>query len=125
LATEFDTSAPKVLCDRNQIAQVLINLLNNARDAMPQGGVITLRTRQTAAGAVIEVADQGLGIPPDSLSKVFDPFYTTKEIGKGSGLGLSIVAGIVRAHNGTVEAHSEGPERGTTFTITLPIASSA
>ncbi len=104
---------------------MLINLLNNARDAMPQGGVITLRTRQTAAGAVIEVADQGLGIPPDSLSKVFDPFYTTKEIGKGSGLGLSIVAGIVRAHNGTVEAHSEGPERGTTFTITLPIASSA
>lgn len=120
LATEFEPGLPKVLCDRNQIAQVLINLLTNARDAMPDGGAITLRLARSSAGAMIEVTDEGMGIDTDTTERVFDPFYTTKGIGKGSGLGLSIVDGIVRAHNGTVSVQSAGPGKGATFTVTLP-----
>ncbi len=111
---------PKTSCDRNQIAQVLINLLTNARDAMPDGGAITLRLARSSAGAMIEVTDEGMGIDTDTTERVFDPFYTTKGIGKGSGLGLSIVDGIVRAHNGTVSVQSAGPGKGATFTVTLP-----
>ena len=121
LETDIDPDIPDVICDRNQIAQVLINLLGNARDAMPEGGAIHLRTRLGAQGAVIEVADEGAGIPPEGLTKIFDPFYTTKPIGEGSGLGLSIVAGIIRAHNGTIAARSDGPGKGAAFTITLPV----
>ena len=110
------------MCDRNQIAQVLINLLNNARDAMPDGGVVTLRTRRAPTEAVMEVTDQGMGIAPEALNKIFDPFFTTKDIGRGSGLGLSIVTGILRAHNGTIQVHSDGVGHGATFTVTLPAA---
>jgi len=121
LVTELDSQLPKVLCDRNQIAQVIINLLTNARDAMPDGGTITLRTRRTAAEVVIEVADQGIGIPAESMEKIFDPFYTTKSIRHGSGLGLSIVAWIAQSHQGAVQAHSDGPGHGATFTVALPL----
>ncbi len=121
LVTELDSQLPKVLCDRNQIAQVIINLLTNARDAMPDGGTITLRTRRTATEVVIEVADQGIGIPAESMEKIFDPFYTTKSIGHGSGLGLSIVAWIAQSHQGAVQAHSDGPGHGATFTVALPL----
>jgi|GEM_PF-913847 len=122
LVTELDLDLPEVVCDRNQIAQVMINLLNNARDAMADGGTVTLRTRHTPEGAVIEVADQGMGIAPEAVSKIFDPFFTTKGIGRGSGLGLSIVTGILRAHNGTIQVHSDGLGQGATFTVTLPPA---
>jgi len=122
LETELDADLPDVICDRNQIAQALINLLSNAKDAMPQGGTISLRTRRGPQGVVIEVADQGMGIAPENVSKIFDPFFTTKPIGEGSGLGLSIVSGILRAHNGTIEVHSDGLGRGTAFTLTLPVA---
>ncbi|MBI3243562.1 MAG: hypothetical protein HYZ49_14865 [Chloroflexi bacterium] len=121
LVTELDPNLPKILCDRNQIAQVIINLLSNARDAMPDGGTVTLRTRRAKTEAILEVADQGIGIPTESLEKVFDPFYTTKGIGHGSGLGLSIVAWIVQSHKGTVRVHSDGPGRGATFTVVLPL----
>jgi len=124
LITEVDADSAVVVCDRNQIVQVLINLLTNARDAMPGGGRITLRARQTESSAVIEVADQGTGIAPENLEKIFDPFFTTKSIGEksGLGLGLSIVSEIVRGHNGTIEARSDGPGRGATFAVTLPLA---
>lgn len=121
LVTQFDPALPKTLCDRNQIAQVIINLLVNARDAMPDGGTVTLKTRWTPTEAILEVTDQGIGIPPESLEKVFDPFYTTKEIGHGSGLGLSIVKWIVQAHKGTVQARSDGPGRGAVFMVALPL----
>lgn len=122
LVTDFEPDLPSVLCDRNQIAQVLINLLANARDAMPDGGVIMLRLSRSSVGAVIEVADEGVGIETDKAEKIFDPFYTTKNIGKGSGLGLSIVSGIIRAHNGEVSVRSEGAGKGATFTVVLPFA---
>lgn len=122
LVTELDPDLPDVVCDRNQIAQVMINLLNNARDAMPEGGSVTLRTRRAPDAAIIEVIDQGMGIAPEAVSKIFDPFFTTKGIGRGSGLGLSIVTGILRAHNGTIQVHSDGVGHGATFTVTLPPA---
>jgi signal transduction histidine kinase len=104
------------------MAQVLINLLGNARDAMPGGGKITVRTRPAPDGVALEVADTGVGLAPEYVEKILEPFYTTKDIGKGSGLGLSIVARVVRAHNGRIEVHSDGPGQGATFTITLPTA---
>jgi signal transduction histidine kinase len=122
LETDFAPDLPPVICDRNQIAQVIINLLNNARDAMPNGGAITVRTRLMLAGVSVQVADQGMGMTPEVLGKIFDPFYTTKEVGKGTGLGLSIVSGIIRAHKGDIRAYSDGPGKGAMFTVSLPIA---
>lgn len=118
LVKELAPDLPVVLCDHGQIAQVILNLLTNAHDAMPDGGTVTLRTRRTLAGITLEVNDTGVGLPAEALSRILDPFYTTKDY--QSGLGLSIVADIVRAHRGAVEVHSEGPERGTTITVTLP-----
>lgn len=125
LITELDNELPVVMCDRNQIAQVLINLLNNARDATPAQGTIILRVSRARNSAVIQVIDTGAGIAPEMLSKIFDPFFTTKSAGKGSGLGLSIVSSIVRAHKGTIEARSDGVGKGATFVVTLPIVPTA
>lgn len=116
---EVDPRLPRVVCDRHQITQVVINLLTNAREAMPNGGAIALTIRQADTTAVIAVRDEGVGIAEDIREKIFDPFYTTKEA--GSGLGLSIVSGIVQAHRGTVEVFSDGPGTGATFTVTLPL----
>ncbi len=116
---EVDPRLPRVVCDRHQLTQVFINLLKNAREAMPNGGAVTLTIRQADAQAVIAVRDEGVGIPEEAREKIFDPFYTTKEA--GSGLGLSIVASIVQAHRGKIEVFSEGPGAGATFTVTLPL----
>ncbi|HEX2995569.1 MAG TPA: PAS domain S-box protein [Anaerolineales bacterium] len=107
---------PLFTCDRNQITQILINLLTNARDAMPEGGEITISTDydSQADQLILQISDTGMGIPDSIQNKIFDPFFTTKPLGKGTGLGLSIVAGIVRAHGGTIEIQS-APRRGTTF----------
>lgn len=115
---------PMVNADFQQLMQVFLNILTNARDAMPDGGVITITTslsrdasgRETVSAAV---ADTGPGIPQELLGRVFDPFFTTKPVGKGTGLGLSVCAGIVQRHNGAVRAES-GP-RGSVFTVTLPV----
>ena len=119
--------------DRTQIEQVLMNLVTNARDAMPDGGTMTLATgnlvvpegsanpRPPVPGqyAWLAVSDSGTGIPADIHTKIFDPFFTTKEIGKGTGLGLATVQGIVRQSGGYIYVDSE-PGRGATFTIYLP-----
>jgi signal transduction histidine kinase len=122
LVKEIDPDLPSVLCDRNQIAQVVFNLLNNARDAMPDGGTVKLRAWHDGAHLKIEVSDQGVGIPPDMIGSLFKTFFTTKPIGKGTGLGLSIVKEIVQNHGGTIEIKSEGVGKGATFVVTLPIA---
>ena len=123
-----------VKADLNQFEQVIINLVVNARDAMPSGGTITLRTRNVPAAecgafkedvllpgdyVAIAVEDNGTGIPPEVRGKIFEPFFTTKEVGKGTGLGLSMVYGIVKQTEGYVFCDSE-VGRGTTFTILLP-----
>jgi len=112
---------PPLRCDRNQITQVLINLLTNARDAMPEGGEITIGTSYDAKSArlVLAVSDTGVGITESIKASLFDPFFTTKPAGEGTGLGLSIVAGIVGAHAGEIDVNSVVGE-GTTFTVYLP-----
>ena len=104
-----------------KLQQVFLNLFLNARDAMPNGGWLTACTRVGDGEAVVEVADTGSGIAPNILPRIYDPFFTTKEMGKGTGLGLSVTYGVVREHNGVITCESE-PERGTRFTLTFPRA---
>ncbi len=121
IVTDMAEVLPPMLCDRNQIAQVLINLLTNSRDAMPEGGQITIRTRVDYDGhsVLLMISDTGSGIPQSALDKIFNPFFTTKPVGKGTGLGLSIIKGIVQAHNGKIWLEStEGV--GTTFYLSFP-----
>ncbi|MGH6674848.1 MAG: ATP-binding protein, partial [Xanthobacteraceae bacterium] len=123
-----------VKADLNQLEQVVINLVVNARDAMPEGGRIELRVNNLAASecsrlgenslpaadyVMIEVEDTGIGIPPEVREKIFEPFFTTKEVGKGTGLGLAMVYGIVKQTGGFVFCNST-PGTGTTFRILLP-----
>jgi len=100
---------------------VFLNLFLNARDAMPKGGWLTISTRSQQGAAIIEVGDTGSGIPTEQLSRIYDPFFTTKPLGKGTGLGLSITYGIVQEHGGSIDCAS-APGKGTRFTLTLPLA---
>jgi PAS domain S-box-containing protein len=105
-----------------KLQQVFLNLFLNARDAMPRGGWLTIATREDETGAIAEVGDTGSGIPPEQLSRIYDPFFTTKELGKGTGLGLSITYGIVQEHGGTITCDS-AIGQGTRFTLSLPAMS--
>jgi signal transduction histidine kinase len=115
---------PEVECVPSQINQVFMNLLLNAVQALPERGTITLRTARDRDGVRIEIADNGHGIRPEHLSRVFDPFFTTRPVGQGTGLGLSLAYGIVQKHGGSIEVDS-APGRGSTFRITLPIQHSS
>ena len=110
---------PLVSCDPAQIEQVLLALIMNAIDAMPRGGTLWIDTKLTHDEIEIKVRDDGAGIAPDVLPQIFEPFMTTKENGRGVGLGLAISHGIVERHNGRMEVQSE-LGKGTTFTVTLP-----
>ena len=100
--------------------QVFLNLLLNAQDAMPKGGTLTLATRNSRGReVVVKISDTGVGIPKEMLSQIFEPFYTTKNAGSGVGLGLSVVQGIVRDHQGAIKVGSV-VGRGASFTIRLP-----
>ena len=104
-----------------QVQQVFLNLFLNARDSMPAGGWLTVSSRQADGRAVVEVADTGSGIEAEHLSRIYDPFFTTKAAGQGTGLGLSITYGVIQEHQGTIECDSQ-PGRGTRFRIRLPLA---
>jgi PAS domain S-box-containing protein len=106
-----------------KLQQVFLNLFLNARDAMPKGGWLTVATRTDVGGAMVEIADTGSGIPAEQLSRIYDPFFTTKEIGKGTGLGLSITYGILQEHEGTITCDSS-IGHGTRFTLSLPLVAS-
>jgi two-component system, NtrC family, sensor kinase len=108
----------------HKLQQVFLNLFLNARDAMPRGGWLTVTTRLEDDHVIAEVADTGSGIPSEHLSRIYDPFFTTKTIGKGTGLGLSITYGIVREHEGTLTCQS-AIGKGTRFTVSLPISAAA
>jgi two-component system NtrC family sensor kinase len=114
---------PLVQCDASQIEQVLLALVMNAIDAMPQGGNLWLTTAfckdDANVNVQIIVRDDGAGISPEILPRLFEPFLTTKEIGRGVGLGLAISRSILERHSGNIEVQSE-VGRGTTFTVTLP-----
>jgi signal transduction histidine kinase/CheY-like chemotaxis protein len=114
----------EVLCahaDPNQLETALLNLAVNARDAMPEGGQLTIATGRDKDHVVIEVRDTGVGISAEVRDRVFEPFFTTKEVGKGSGLGLSQVYGFVRQSEGEVQLQSM-PGEGTTFILRLPVS---
>ncbi|MGB9639400.1 MAG: cache domain-containing protein [Anaerolineales bacterium] len=118
---ELDRQLPMIQVDPAQIREVIINLTNNAVDAMPDGGIIRIRTLKPSQEFVaFEVEDTGKGIPPENMSKLFTPFFTTKPIGKGTGLGLAIIYGIVKMHRGQIDVQSE-LGKGTKFTILLPL----
>ncbi|MDA1092507.1 MAG: ATP-binding protein [Acidobacteria bacterium] len=105
-----------------KLQQVFLNLFLNARDAMPNGGSLSVASRVEAGQAVIEVADTGVGISGDALTRIYDPFFTTKAVGRGTGLGLSITYGVIQEHHGTIECKSEA-DKGTRFIVTLPLPS--
>ena len=121
---DLDPDLPLVECDGSQIQQVILNLVLNGAESMQakQGGRLSVSTRLTAGREAVElkVQDTGEGIAPENLSKIFDPFFTTKPEGKGVGLGLAVLYGIVKAHDGEVEVASRR-DAGTTFTVTLPL----
>jgi len=113
---------PRVQCDPGQIEQVILALVMNAIDAMPHGGNLWLQTRLSSGGdqALVEVRDDGTGIPPEVLANIFEPFLTTKETGRGVGLGLAVSRSIVERHGGQIYVQSE-VGKGTTFVVTLPL----
>jgi two-component system cell cycle sensor histidine kinase/response regulator CckA len=132
LTVTLNESLPTVHADRGQLEQVILNLVVNARDAMPRGGQLRVSTYLVdapiaASGesqseqkwACLEVKDTGHGMPPEVLARIFEPFFTTKDIGKGTGLGLSTVYGIVTQSNGVIKAQSRYLE-GSTFQVMLP-----
>lgn len=138
---ELDLSIPPINVNGPQLEQVFLNLITNALHAMDNGGSLTLKSRVTSEELVlpdrrighppqkrpgpwveITVTDVGCGIRKEDMTKIFEPFFTTKDIGKGTGLGLAISLGIVRTHSGEILVESDGPGKGTTFRVVLPLS---
>lgn len=124
ISVENELTDPLAEVDADQIVQVLVNLITNALQAMPNGGTLGITLTGDGETVAIAVSDTGCGIPRDNLSKLFTPFFTTKQVGKGTGLGLAVVHGIVKMHRGTIDVVSNadpsaGPT-GSTFTVRLP-----
>jgi two-component system, NtrC family, sensor kinase len=126
--TQFPHRSPKIYADAGYLQQVFLNLINNSIDAMPRGGQLDIRLTAAEGSAgpgpsstvKVEVEDTGEGIPPEMLSHIFDPMFTTKRMGAGAGLGLAICKQILQQHNGTIEVRSE-LHSGTRFIVTLPV----
>ena len=118
----FDSEGEKIKADRTQISQLVMNIVLNAYDAMREkGGTLFVSTRISGEEVVLRFKDNGCGMDTETMSRIFDPFYTTKESGKGTGLGLAIVAQIVETHGGKIYVDSE-PGNGTEFRIYIPLA---
>ncbi len=112
---------PPVYGNAGKLQQVFMNLIMNARDAMPRGGELTLASEAENSSVLVEVTDNGVGIPPEDLRRIFDPFFTTKSSSRGTGLGLAVAYGIIREHSGKINVQS-AVGRGTTFRLELPAA---
>lgn len=115
-------SLPRIQADRSQILQVLTNLVVNSIQAMPDGGELVIMTRAGDGGVILSVEDSGIGMDEATVAKAFDPFFTTKDVDQGTGLGLSLVHGIVSSLGGTISVTSQ-PRRGTKFDIHFPVGS--
>jgi two-component system NtrC family sensor kinase len=124
---QLGENLPWVLVDRNQIKQVVINLVNNALYAMPEGGRLVVETAEQARFSrqwvTLTVRDTGVGIPPENLERIFEPFFTTRGDHGGTGLGLSVTYGIVTDHSGMIEVEST-VQAGSTFAVWLPLEGS-
>jgi PAS domain S-box-containing protein len=120
--TSFDPDIPEILASSNQMRQVVLNLLINAKEAMPRGGTLTLRTGREDNKVLIHIQDTGVGISEEIRDKIFEAFFTTKKKVKGVGLGLSVCYGIIKDHGGDIKVESE-KGKGTAFVIRLPIKS--
>ncbi|MFB3884138.1 MAG: PAS domain S-box protein [Thermodesulfobacteriota bacterium] len=118
--TFFDGEIPEVMASTNQMRQVMLNLIKNAKEAMPKGGTLSVRTKKEDHSVLIHVQDTGVGIPEEIRDRIFDAFFTTKQKVKGVGLGLSVCYGIVKDHGGEIKVESE-EGKGSTFTVRLPL----
>jgi signal transduction histidine kinase len=123
LKVRVEPGLPDVEADEVQIELALLTLINNGLDAMPDGGALAIVARPDDGGVAVEVRDTGDGIPPEILPRLFEPWVSSKPVGRGTGLGLSIVRDIVRGHGGTIEVENR-PGEGAAFTIRLPAAAS-
>ena len=122
IVRSYDKLAPEAYANAGKLQQVFTNLILNARDAIPDGGKIICSTGTAEDGSLVaEISDTGIGIAPENVAKIYDPFYTTKGVGQGTGLGLAVSYGIIQEHAGRISVDST-PGRGTTFRITLPTA---
>ena len=121
LMLQIDEGLPPVLVNEVELEQVIVNLVNNSLYASPQGGHVTITARRSGREVIVEVIDDGMGIPPQHLDRIFEPFFTTKPTGKGTGLGLSVCYGIVQSWGGRMETQSV-PGKGTTMRIRIPVS---
>jgi signal transduction histidine kinase len=122
IARGMDPKLPETLADGDQLQQVFLNMFLNARDAMPEGGVLSISTLSSAENITISIADSGTGIDTETVKHIFDPFFTTKLTGRGTGLGLAVCYGIVTAHGGRIEVEGNNGH-GTKFVVVLPVTS--
>jgi len=118
--TSLDHDIPALKLDGDQLLQVFLNILFNAADAMKGGGILTVTSRRMDRSVAVLFGDSGPGIPEDSLSRIFEPFYTTKEVGKGTGLGLSVSFGIIQGMGGSIRASNQAG-KGALFTVDIPL----
>ena len=124
LDIQVDLKDPHIMIDQDQMMQVLTNLEKNAIEAMPDGGLLSIRIDDNDSNFKIYIQDEGIGIPKENMEKLFTPFFTTKKLGKGTGLGLPLVYGIVKMHKGQINVISNTDKNkgktGTTFIIDVP-----
>ena len=120
LEMDLAEELPETLGNGGKLQQVFMNLFLNAKDAMPKGGTLNLRSYEKNSEIVIEINDTGVGISKEDIKKIYDPFFTTKSVGKGTGLGLSVSFGIIQEHSGRISVESQ-PEKGTSFSLYLPV----
>ena len=120
MSSSFAKHLPMVYASKNQLRQVFLNLISNARDAMPDGGTLSVKTMDKGDHAQVEISDTGIGIKQENINKIFDTFFTTKDSVKDVGLGLSVCYGFIKEHGGDIKVKSKWGS-GTTFIIILPI----
>ena len=120
----LDGKLPPIVADEGQVRHIVINLVSNAIQAMPGGGTLTIGTLHLDTGVEFSITDTGTGIAPEILPKIFDPYFTTKDVDQGTGLGLSVVHGIVAAHGGEINVDNNVPT-GTRISVRIPHKHSA
>ncbi|HXG63500.1 MAG TPA: ATP-binding protein, partial [Blastocatellia bacterium] len=121
IVCHYGEDLPAAIASASKLQQVFMNLILNARDAMPNGGRLTIQTRLVDTSLVVDFRDTGVGIAPENIARIYDPFFTTKEVGQGTGLGLALSYGIIQEHGGRIFVESR-PGEGAHFTIKLPTA---